>query len=299
MGEPPAPEFHDDPASFLEAAGDYLLERPVLSTIVTTQAHREAAAAPRRGPASSSDPRWYVVVHDEAGEVVGAAMRTAGYPPYLLDMPQESAAALARLLVDRGECVDACNGALPAARIFAEQVAARTGRRAEVMVHTRLFELSTLIEPRVAPGTLRRATVDDLDLAIGWFRAFLPAADAQSGRPPWGHHPRVTREDVADRIEAGGVWLWENPIGTPVHLTCAHPPALGVRRIGPVYTPAEHRGHGYASTAVAEVSRMILAEGARACLFTDRANPVSNGIYEAIGYRPVVELANLVVREVI
>lgn len=108
----------------------------------------------------------------------------------------------------------------------------------------------------------------------------------------------MARGDVAGRIEAGGVWLWENPVGTPVHLTCAHPPALGVRRIGPVYTPAEHRGHGYASTAVTEVSRMILAEGARACLFTDRANPVSNGIYEAIGYRPVLELANLVVREV-
>ncbi len=33
--------------------------------------------------------------------------------------------------------------------------------------------------------------------------------------------------------------------------------------------------------------------GERACLFTDQANPTSNKIYEAIGYRRVVDMANL------
>ena len=31
------------------------------------------------------------------------------------------------------------------------------------------------------------------------------------------------------------------------------------------------------------------------CLFTDQDNPTSNGIYAAIGYRPLVEMANLAV----
>ena len=49
------------------------------------------------------------------------------------------------------------------------------------------------------------------------------------------------------------------------------------------------------SAAVAEVSRRIVADGARACLFTDQANPTSNRIYQALGYRPVVDMANLLV----
>jgi predicted GNAT family acetyltransferase len=44
---------------------------------------------------------------------------------------------------------------------------------------------------------------------------------------------------------------------------------------------------------VAEVSRRILAGGARVCLYTDQANPTSNRIYAALGYRPVVDMANL------
>jgi predicted GNAT family acetyltransferase len=80
-----------------------------------------------------------------------------------------------------------------------------------------------------------------------------------------------------------------------VHLTGVNPPSFGVARVGPVYTPPVQRGRGWASNAVAEVSRQIQAEGARVCLFTDQANPISNKIYAALGYRPVVDMANLVI----
>jgi len=59
-------------------------------------------------------------------------------------------------------------------------------------------------------------------------------------------------------------------------------------RVGPVYTPPELRGHGYASAATAEVSRAALAAGAEeVLLYTDLANPVSNAIYQRIGYQQV------------
>jgi predicted GNAT family acetyltransferase len=90
------------------------------------------------------------------------------------------------------------------------------------------------------------------------------------------------------------VYLWEVD-GEVVHLTSANPPAFGAARIGPVYTPARQRGRGYAGAAVAQVSQLILDEGARPCLFTDQANPVSNRIYQRIGYEPVVDMANLLV----
>ena len=59
-------------------------------------------------------------------------------------------------------------------------------------------------------------------------------------------------------------------------------------RVGPVYTPPELRGRGYATTLTAAVSQDQLDQGRRfVTLFTDLANPTSNRIYQAIGYRPV------------
>lgn len=61
-------------------------------------------------------------------------------------------------------------------------------------------------------------------------------------------------------------------------------------RIGPVYTPREFRGQGYASACVAAVSQYLLESGRQFCtLFTDLGNPTSNKIYMNIGYAPVCD----------
>ncbi len=62
-------------------------------------------------------------------------------------------------------------------------------------------------------------------------------------------------------------------------------------RVGPVYTPPELRGRGYASAITAAATQRILASGRRFCfLYTDLANPTSNSIYQQIGYRPVTDI---------
>lgn len=52
-------------------------------------------------------------------------------------------------------------------------------------------------------------------------------------------------------------------------------------------------GYHDAGAAVATVSQLFLDAGARVCRYTDQANPTSNGIYQAIGYQPVVDQVNL------
>ncbi len=227
-------------------------------------------------------------------------MRTAPFEPhplYLLPMPEPDVVALARALHERGEDMPAANGAFPAVLTLAEETARLRGGRAEVAVHTRLFGLEELLQPRPAPGALRRAAEADLPVATEWFRAFHAAAEEQAGRTGGHGATRLFDEDgVADRVAEGLVGLWEVG-GVVVHLTGWSAPAFGVVRVGPVYTPREQRGHGYASAAVAEVSRRIVRAGHRACLFTDQANPTSNKIYEALGYRPVVDMAEVVVTD--
>lgn len=285
-------------ADFLTATRTHLAGAPVVSTVVATIAERTVVEAADGRPPPVED--WWLVVRDDAGRVVGAGMRTAPFAPrpaFLLPMPDAAAAELARLLHERGELLGAVNGALPAVRICAEETARLTGARVEVAQHTRLFELADLVLPRPVPGRLRPAEVRDLPVVRRWFAAFMRDADEQAGREPGvSPHPEVADDDLLRRLDGRRIWLWEVD-GRPVHLTGTNPPSFGAARIGPVYTPPEQRGHGYASAAVAAVSQGIRADGARACLFTDQANPVSNRIYEALGYRPVVDMANLLIRD--
>jgi predicted GNAT family acetyltransferase len=59
-------------------------------------------------------------------------------------------------------------------------------------------------------------------------------------------------------------------------------------RVGPVYTPPESRRRGYAGAITAAISRRALDDGApQVSLFTDLANPISNGVYQRLGYVPV------------
>jgi predicted GNAT family acetyltransferase len=290
-------DFVCDPAEFLAAAGARLRDQPVVSTVVATIAQR-AMLEQAKGIAPPAED-WWLVVRDDAGQVVGAAMRTAPAQPrpaFVLPMPEPAARLLARTLHDRGEAVGAANGALPAVEAFADETARLTGGSVAVAQHTRLFELGQLVEPAPVGGTLAQAGEDDLELAVEWFSAFMDDADEQAGRPRGSSaHETPGPDDVRRRIAEGCLWFWVDEAGERVHLTAANPPSLGVARIGPVYTPVEQRGRGYATAAVAEVSRLIRDGGSQACLFTDQANPTSNRIYQALGYVPVVDMVNLVI----
>jgi predicted GNAT family acetyltransferase len=98
---------------------------------------------------------------------------------------------------------------------------------------------------------------------------------------------------VARRLGDDLLWLWDD--GGPRSLVgCGGYTTTGAR-IGPVYTPREHRGRGYASAATAAVSGLLLRERGRALcfLYTDLANPTSNKIYQAIGYEHVADVREI------
>ena len=290
-------EFSSDPADFLTAAGEHLKADPVISTVVTTIAHR--VLAQQAEGIARAGPHWWLVVRDGSGTVVGAGMRTATsppYPPFLLPMPDEAAVVLARTLHERREEVLGINGALPAVELCADELARIRGGSVATELHTRLHELGVLRPPAHAPGRLTAATEADVELATEWFGAFMHEADKQAGRPRGSHaHETPTPDEMLRRLRADQLWFWVDDSGEPVHLTGTNPPAFGVARIGPVYTPPAQRGRGWASNAVAEISRRLVGDGSRVCLFTDQANPTSNKIYAALGYRPIVDMANLVI----
>src|SRR3954447_22648107 len=289
-------EFERDPAAFLSAAGDFLAQQPVVSTVVSTIAER--AAREVAAGIDQPDEDWWLVVRDGSA-VVGAAMRNAPFPPrplFLLPMPESAAEELAATLWERGEEVGGANGALPAVRRFADTTARLTGAAVSVSQHTRLFEMHALTPAAAVPGSLRQATYDDVDLATEWFGAFMADADEQAGRTRGSSPHEATDEaSVRKRIDRGALWFWVDDHGERVHLTGVNVPSFGVARIGPVYTPPAQRRRGWASAAVSDVSARLLGDGVTPCLFTDQANPTSNAIYQRLGFTPVTDMANFLI----
>ena len=133
-------------------------------------------------------------------------------------------------------------------------------------------------------GAIRVAVAADLGLLVRWSEEFQAEAKGID-------HVDLTAL-VASRIARRELVVWEAG-GRPVAFAGVSAPIGGMSRVGPVYTPPAERGRGLASNAVAEVSARVQAQGARVCLYTDQANPTSNKVYAALGYRPVVDMANM------
>lgn len=104
--------------------------------------------------------------------------------------------------------------------------------------------------------------------------------------------PTVDLVWARHQLESGTMWFWQVD-GVPVCMASYHLPLFGVCRVGPVYTPPEHRRNGYAGALTAHVTEQILAQGNQACLYTDLANPTSNKLYARIGYLPVADAIDL------
>jgi RimJ/RimL family protein N-acetyltransferase len=287
-------EFTADPGAFLDLAGAHLDAHPVTANVVASVAHR--AVREGVGP-EPGKPWWFAVLRDRGGALVSVAMRTAPgphYPAWIDEMPEQAAIGLARELHARGEFLGGANGALPATRVVAEETARLWSKTAVLARDSRLFELGTLLPPTGVPGRLRKVRPDEEEFAHAWHASFHAEAAEQAEGRSIDDGFEVDLGAVRRKIDSGNLWFWEVD-GEVVHMTGANPPSFGVARIGPVFTPAQHRGNRYASAAVAAISQLFLDQRARVCLFTDLANPVSNKVYQRIGYRSVVDMANYLI----
>lgn len=164
-----------------------------------------------------------------------------------------------------------------------EQLVELLDRTPEARIVERLYRLTLLNSPTGVAGTARPATEWDTDLVASWLEPYILET---FGVAPAEYDPA---RQAASAISYSRTWLWIAPSGEPVSMAARRPPAAGVSRIGPVYTPAYHRGYGYGSAVTARAAFDILDSGAVPVLYADVGNATSNKIYRAIGFRPVNE----------
>jgi GNAT superfamily N-acetyltransferase len=268
-------------AEYLAAAGPFLEAREAEHNLIFG-----IASQLQEDPTQYvADPYLAAVV--DGNRVVGAALRTRPWRLVLSCFDGDAAAVAAALAEDlAGDPLPGLVGPTASAAAFADAWAARTGSAARITRHERSFRLRHVIPPRAAPGHMQRAQPEHRAVLAAWSQAF--EEEAHIGAPSPTDH-----DAVADRWIRGvgrSAWLWIDE-GRPVSLTGVGGLTPHGIRVGPVYTPPELRGRGYASNLVAEASQLHLDGGREfVFLFTDLANPTANKIYQSIGYEPVIDI---------
>ncbi|MFI6098295.1 GNAT family N-acetyltransferase [Lentzea sp. NPDC051213] len=265
---------HPNLASFDAVAHDRLAADPVRNTIALTSLDRA-----RRLPDPDRPPT--LITFHEQRTLAGSLIRTPPWPFQAADLPLEAVALAVQIAREADPNAPGVTGPKERSAAFAKA----WGEPFVETLTTRQYYLDKLSPPDV-PGAGRAATEDDVPLLGSWLKAFTEEAvpAAPSGPSP--------EETVRSSLNLGnGHAIWESN-GLPVAWASASRPQAAMSRVGPVYTPPTHRKHGYGAAVTAVASRWAQNQGATTVLlFADLTNPVSNSIYQRIGYRPLTDCA--------
>jgi predicted GNAT family acetyltransferase len=236
-------------------------------------------------------PEFHLWAVEEHGDPLAVAALTPPRPLLLGDAAADRALeVLAAGVADSGVSVTRLLGNQPGVGRFVTAWAEVANQPAEVDLSHGVFALSQVRSVPEVTGTPRRATEHDVDTLVDWIRAFLFEVDPDM--------PGPTDSGVRRRIDSdpsqSGYWIWEVD-GAPVSFSGHGGRTPNGIRIGPVYTPEEHRRRGYATSLVAAQSRWLLDIGYRFCfLYTDLGDPTANAVYRTIGYEQVAEATRYV-----
>jgi len=172
------------------------------------------------------------------------------------------------------------------ARSFAQIWSAKNGCRYDLEMAQRIYECRGVIPPLNVPGSLRPATIDDIELVTNWFYAFW-----EETFPTQRFNTEEVLELARNRINDGDIYLWHHDL--PVSMAAKTRPTINGISINFVYTPHPFRNNGYATACVAKLTQTLFSSGYKFCaLYTDLANPTSNSIYKKIGYNPIQDVTS-------
>lgn len=266
-------QLYPSPSAFEPVAGAVYCADPVLFTNELT--------ALRTSPWPGD--RILLSVSDGA-TTVGAAVQIRESVLLVSGLPPQTSAAAAGVLVELQPDLPEVRGTREATTAFAQAWQDITGGQAIPGTTDVLYRLGELTPPAAVAGGWRPAHDGDANLLVAWLDAFYAEAFGSES------DIEAARAVLQAIYDAGGEILVWTVAGTPVCMARVHACVAKMSRIGPVYTPPEHRGHGYAAALTSVASRTALDRGVRdVVLFADTANPVSNRVYQRIGFEAVAE----------
>jgi ribosomal protein S18 acetylase RimI-like enzyme len=265
-------EYFANAPEFLAAVEPWLLEREAENNVVLSVARLIA-----QGDHPFKEPYMFAAVLD-GGDVVGAALRPPPDQLELSSMPAGAATLLtdaaARLYPD----LSAVSGPPGPALEFADAWSARSGRAWRLRYRWGLHVARDVVPPRPCEGYLRVGSPAEAPLLAEWGERYGRELDSKVDVPAF----------FARMLRRGSLYLWDH--GGPRSLVAVSGITPRGARIAAVYTPEEYRNRGYASNAVATVTRALIDGGREFCtLFAEIEHATPLRIYRSIGFHQLRE----------
>lgn len=235
---------------------------------------------------------WFMAtVTDDGGNILFVSIMT---PPFNITLYEtdnlsndEALECLCENMIKESIAVPGVTSENRLAERFAKTYTKKAGMGYQVHKNMRIYTLDRVDENIPVVGIIRKAEKKDLCFLPYWHSAFTLDCDLGS------ESLDEAASAVVRAIDREMLFVLENA-GTPVSMASALREIITGRCIGMVYTPPYFRKSGYASSCVAQVSKLVLDMGYKyASLFTNLANPISNSIYQKIGYKPICDYNEL------
>jgi len=172
-------------------------------------------------------------------------------------------------------------------KIFADEYCRIANKKRELHLEMRILVLEKLLKADLKDDVIyRKAEIKDKEILKRFTQEFYNEALNEVLTD------EVLEEKFYNYLEKGYYVLEKN--GKVVAQTVLSRALKNGKCVSGVYTPKEERGKGYAYNLVYRVSKEFLENGAKYCvLFTDDSNPISNHVYEKIGYVRKVDTFDL------
>jgi predicted GNAT family acetyltransferase len=259
-------------AEFLEVNRDLLMKNEAGNSILLGYASQQV-----QGVDSAMTTKFFSV--DEDNQPLLPAMFTPGIVPLLSEGPDEAARIFARFFFPKSTRPTGVNGPKETALAFADEWERLTRCRLELRMNSRIYSCHSVEKIKLPEGSHRQATKKDFKIVRKWRHAFRDEVDGFV----------ITDDDyIRSQIKEGRVHLWE--ADKPFSVAVQGRDTDNGGTISAVYTPPRLRNHGYATALTAAVTQTILDSGKKySVLYTDLSNPISNSIYQQIGYEPVMD----------
>jgi len=220
----------------------------------------------------------------------GHALRTdLNTPLDLSPMSTKAVDCIADALHRRAETVAKVVGPREACHHFAARWTQLSGLGISKTMEQGIYELRHVQMPHLDGGQLRLATESDDETLISFLRRFFE----ETGAPETVASDRAKHILTRDRPKQN-VFVWEDRWNRPVSMAARVRDTDNGASISYVYTPPLYRRQGHGGRVVACLSKRLLDGGKRMCnLYTDLANPTSNGIYQKVGYSLIARSAEI------
>jgi len=224
-------------------------------------------------------PYWYGGFVDTKG-MVGCAIHARPDGLVLSEMPDQAVNMLVRNSSGELEFVDRVLGPTKTAQYFAENWGRAVGVCPQSQSEWNVYRLDNIVPLTfTASGRLRPGTIDDTPLVHSW------GADYGDERPA----PVDVPNYLSRKLKNGDLYVWED-LGPRTILTIAGRIGKGVR-VSAIYTPPQHRGNGFASTALQEICRRMKSDGFSYVTLSVLVNDPAERVYQKLGFYSIGQRA--------